>query len=331
MSINSKLLSAIFVSLLVAAPLALHAQAPTGGTPPAPAAQAGGRGDAGGGRGAAGGQPAPGGTCNSPCDPYPGMKHLLVVADVSTGYDHDGINHMMGVVEQMGRQNGYWVTFLRSDSQLITKGVPTGVTSARYAGRGPGAVNKRNLNYFDALMLLGSGDSTMSDQQKTDLLSFIKDDGKGLILGHAEGVNLVNWAPFGDLIGGYMANEYPTTGMWATVVDPKWMAAAAFGKEPFFWADQWPVLKPEFTRGSVHTIIALDSSKMTPDQLTRSGRTDGYYPIVWAKNYGKGRVFNFTGGHNDSTLDDPKTRALLTEGIKWALGLTNEDVTPDRK
>lgn len=314
-----KRLSAVFFGLLISAPLAL-AQPPAG----QPArGQAGERGGQAGGNA----QPAPGGTCNSPCDPYPGKKKLLVVADVSTGYDHDGINHMMGVVEQMGRESGIYITFLRSDSQLITKG-PITVTSARYAR---GNTNKRNLNYFDALMLLGSGDSTMSDQQKADLLSFIKDDGKGLVLGHAQGVNLVNWPEFGNLIGGYMANEYPTTGMWATVADPKWTAAAAFGKDPFFWTDQWPVLKPEFTRGSVHTIIALDPAKMTPDQLARSGRTDNYYPIVWAKNYGKGRVFNFTGGHNDSTLDDPRTRALLMEGIKWALGLTNEDVTPDKK
>jgi hypothetical protein len=259
------------------------------------------------------------------------MKKLLVVADVSTGYDHDSINHWMGVVEQMGRQSGIWVSFLRTDSQLITKGVPTGITSPRYAARGAAGANKRNLNYFDAIMMLGSGDAPLTDQQKADLLSFVKDDGKGIILGHAEGVNFLTWPAFGEMAGGVMANEFPATGMWAKVVDPSWSAAAAFGKEPFFWTDQWPVLTPAFTRGSVHTIIEMDPSKMTPDQKTRSGRTDDYYPIVWAKNYGKGRVFDFTGGHNDATLDDPKTRALLMEGIKWALGLTTEDATPDRK
>lgn len=336
MLIQTRFLAALFGAALMAIPVAAHAQAPAGngdrpvaraGAPgPAGAAgQAGGRGAAGGGRGA-----ATGGVCNSPCDPYPGMKKLLVVADVSTGYDHDSINHMMGVVEEMGRKSGIWVTWLRTDSQLITKGVPTGVTSPRYAGRGPGAVNKRTLPYFDAVMMLGSGDAPLSDQQKADLLSFVKDDGKGLILGHAQGVNFQTWPEFGDMIGGYMQSEYPASGMWAQVTDPSWKAAAAFGKEPFFWTDQWPVLQPQFTRGSVHTIIALDPSKMTPEQKQRA-RPDNYLPIVWAKNYGKGRVFNFTGGHNDATLDDPRTRALLKEGIEWALGLTNEDVTLDRK
>ena len=148
-----KVFSMIFGLALVSAPLSASAQAPGAAAPASQAgagqgegqAVPGGRGGGGAGqaagRGAGGGQPAPGGVCNAPCDPYPGMKKLLVVADVSTGYDHDSINHTMGVVEQMGRESGIWVSWLRTDSQLITKGVPTGVTSPRYASRGPAAVN----------------------------------------------------------------------------------------------------------------------------------------------------------------------------------------------
>ena len=277
-------------------------------------------------RGGSGGGGAPGGFCNAPCDPYPGQKKLLVVADVQTGYHHNSINHTMAVVEELGRKTGAYITWLRTDSQMITKGKIT-VTSARYAR---GNTNIRNIDYFDAVMFLGSGEGTLSEQQKKDLLAYVHDDGKGLILGHAEGVNFYNWPEWGTMIGGFMANEYPATGMWTKVVDPSWKAAAAFGKSSFFWKDQWPVLKPEFTRGSVHTIIALDTAKMTPEQLQRSGRTDGYYPIVWSRMYGKGKVFNMTGGHNDETLDDPKTQALLLEGIRWALGSTTENATPDK-
>jgi type 1 glutamine amidotransferase len=252
--------------------------------------------------------------CIAPCDPYPGKKKLLVVADVQTGFQHDAINHAMGVIEEMGRKTGIYAAFLRTDSQLITKGKIT-VTSKRYANR---SINVRNLNYFDGLVLLGSGEGTLSDQQKADLLSFVHDDGKGLILGHAQGVNFYNWPDFSEMIGGFMAGEYPATGMYAKVVDPSWKAAAAFGKQSFLWVDQWPILKPEFKPGSVHTIIALDPSKMTEKERAR--RSDDYFPIVWAKDYGKGRVFNFTGGHNDATLDDPRSQALLLEGIEGPSG-----------
>ena len=271
-------------------------------------------------------QSGPGGLCNAPCDPYPDLKKLLIVADVQSGYHHNSINHTMAVLEQIGRKAGVYVTFLRTDSQMITKG-PISVTSARYAR---GNTNIRNLNYFDAVMILGSGEGTMSDAQKADLLSFVRDDGKGRIVGHAQGINFYNWPEWGVMIGGVMASEYPATGMFARVKDPSWRSAAAFGRKSFMWKDQWPVLTPAFKRGDVHTIIELDAAKLTPEQLARAGRTDGYFPIVWAKSYGKGRVFNMTGGHNDATLDDPKTQALYLEGIKWALGLVDHDVTPDR-
>lgn len=267
----------------------------------------------------------PGGLCNAPCDPYAGKKKLLVIADVQTGFHHNSINHTMAVIDELGRKSGKYVAFLRSDSQMVTKS-PIAVKSVRYAR---GNINARNLNYFDAVFFLGSGEGTLSDQQKADLLSYVREDGKGLVLGHAQGVNFYNWPEWGAMIGGFMASEYPATGMMAKVDDPSWKSAAAFGKRSFFWADQWPVLKPEAKLGDVHTIISLDASRMTPEQKARA-RADGYLPIVWAKMEGKGRVFNMTGGHNEETLDDPKTRDLLLEGIEWALGLRNENVTPDK-
>jgi len=312
MSLSQMIGTALGLGAMLVASAGLQAQAPVGEVRPA----------------AAGARPpsGPGAFCNAPCDPYPGKKKLLVIADVQTGYQHAAINHTMAVIEQLGRKTGKFVTFLRTDSQIVTKS-PITVKSVRYAR---GNINARNLDYFDAVFFLGSGEGTMSDQQKADLLAFVRDDGKGIVLGHAQGVNFYNWPEWGTMIGGFMASEYPPAGMWAKVVDPSWKSAAAFGRKSFFWADQWPVLTPEFTKGGVHTIISLDPAKMTPEQMTRASRTDNYLPIVWAKSYGKGRVFNMTGGHNETTLDDPKTQALILEGIEWALGLRTEDTTPDK-
>jgi uncharacterized protein len=257
-------------------------------------------------------------------DPYAGKKKLLVIADVQSGFQHDSINHALEVIGKITRDSGIIVSFIRSDSQLVTKSKVT-ASSTRYAR---GNNNGRNLSYFDGIFFLGSGEGTMSDQQKADLLSFVHDDGKGLILGHAATIAFYNWPAWGDMIGGFMQDaEYPATGMNAVVVDSTWPGASAFGKN-FFWTDQFPQLQPQFVRGGVHTIIALDPAKMTEAQ--RSKRTDDYFPIVWAKDYGKGRIFSMTAGHNDATYDDPKTQALTLEGIKWALGITNQPAPLDK-
>ena len=92
--------------------LASSAQAPAG-----PGAQ---------GRGAGGAAPATGqgrgGGGGGQADPWPGKKKLLAIADVQSGFHHDSISHALAVVEQIGRQSGAYVTMIRTDSQLLTKG-----------------------------------------------------------------------------------------------------------------------------------------------------------------------------------------------------------------
>ena len=69
----------------------------------------------------------------------------------------------------------------RTDIQLITK------HAIRFAGNvavpdAQGNVeNYRNLNDFDAIVFYGIGELELADQQKSDLLSFIRDDGKGFV------------------------------------------------------------------------------------------------------------------------------------------------------
>ena len=146
------------------------------------------------GQGRGGGQTA---------DPWPGMKKLLAVADVQSGYHHDSISHALATVERIGRDSKTFATMIRTDSQLITHSQVKG--TGRYEGRD---VNAKTLTFYDALFMLPSGFGTMSEDQKAELLSFIRDDGKGLIVGHATGVAFTNWPEFGEMVGGYMDSEF---------------------------------------------------------------------------------------------------------------------------
>jgi type 1 glutamine amidotransferase len=51
--------------------------------------------------------------------------------------------------------------------------------------------------------------------------------------------------------------------------------------------------------------------------LAQSG--DGT-PVVWTRNYGKGRVFASQIGHEDAAWDRPDVQHLYLEGIRWAIG-----------
>lgn len=294
--------SRTFTRLAFAAALAFAAPAMAQAPPAAPAAQTG----------------APPAGRAMP-DAYAGKKKLLVVADVQSGFHHDSINHAMAVIERLGRDSGAYVAFLRTDSQLLTK-TPLMGKGARYNGR---PINAKNLNYFDAVMILASGEGTMSAQQKADLLSFVREDGKGLVGGHASTIAFYDWPEYGEMIGGFMDSEFQVAPM-ALTVDRKFPGADTF---PTTMADQYPVLKAPYAKGNFHTIVRLDASKLTPEQRAR--RPDGDLPVVWAKSYGKGRVFVSNLGHLDERWDDPAVQKLYLEGIRWALGLTNPDITPD--
>jgi type 1 glutamine amidotransferase len=274
--------------------------------PPAPPA---GRGQGGGGRGQGGGG-----------DPWPGMKRLLAVADVQSGFHHDSISHALATVEQIGRKSGVYATMIRTDSQLMTNDPIVG--RDRYEGR---SVNARVLPSYDAVFLLPSGFGTMSEKQKQDLLAYVHDQGKGLIVGHATGVAFLNWPEFGVMTGGVMASEFNANSK-VIVEDPKFPGADAFGGPTFMFNEQHPVFKEPYARDKVHVILRLDPEALDPQ--IRARREDGDFPVVWAKEYGKGRVFNIGWGHLDATWDDPRFQKMVLEGIKWAMGLTPADVTP---
>jgi type 1 glutamine amidotransferase len=297
---------AILLAASVASTVVAAAAAPS--RPPSAAA---GAPAAGGGRG--GGLP----------DPYVGKKKLLIWADVQTGFHHDNINHAMAVIERLGRESGAYVSVIRTDSQLVTK-LPIVGRGTRYNGR---SINARNLDQYDAIFFLGAGEGTLDSQQKADLLSFVKDDGKGLVVGHAAGVAFFDWPEWGNLIGGFMGSEYSVQPMPLIVEDPNFPGVQDFGKS-FTFPDQFPVMKEPYVKGKVHTIIRLDWSKLTPEQQAR--RPDGDIPVVFALPYGKGRVFNSGFGHPDETWDDPRVQKMYFEAIKWAMGVTQAPVPLDK-
>lgn len=265
-------------------------------------------------------------------DPWPGKKRLLIVADVQSGYHHDAINHEMATVERLGRESGAFVTVIRTDSQLITKQPLVG--QGKYAGSN---INARPLDFYDAVFLLPSGDGTMNEQQKKDLLAYVREDGKGLIAGHAAGVAFtrkdatLTWPEWGDLIGGLMdridghAGEFHATST-IIVEDPLFPGAMAWGSSTFTFDEQHPVLMAPYSRDKVHVILRVDPASLTEQQ--RAMRPDGDFPVVWAQQYGKGRVFNVGWGEYEVTFDSPAFQKMLLGGIQWALGIVPADVTP---
>jgi len=258
--------------------------------------------------------------------PAPARKHVLAWADVRNGYQHEAISHAMATIERLGRQSGLYDTYIRTDSQLVTKQPITFRTGTGIATGEQFLAH--NLNYFDAIFFFGVREIDLTPEQKADLLSFVKDDGKGFVAAHSGATAFFSWPEFGEMLGGRF-DEHPWGITDATVVvdDPSFPAMHGF---PAISVrnDEHYQLK-DFSRDKVRVLAHLDASKLDLRQPLVH-RTDGDFPVAWARNYGKGRVFYSTLGHVVESWDDPVLQGMYFNAMKWALGLTPGDATPRR-
>ncbi len=254
-----------------------------------------------------------------PPQPKPTRKQVLAWGDVRFGQQHDSVTRALVTIEKLGRESGLYDTYIRTDSQLITKRPILG------AGR-PFPITNKNLNYFDAIFFYGLREIDLNDQQKADLLSFVKEDGKGLVAAHTATTAFFSWPEFGEMLGGRF-DEHPWGVTDATVVieDPAFPAMRHF-KSTSVVKDEHYQTK-EFSRDTIRVVASLDPKSV---DLTKPNvhQKDGDFPVAWVRNYGKGRVFYSTLGHATESWDTPLIQTMYFEAIKWALGLTDGDATP---
>jgi type 1 glutamine amidotransferase len=240
------------------------------------------------------------------------LKHVLVIG-ATKGFEHDSISAAMAAIYNMGKESGLWDTMIRTDTELLTK---------KDLQR-----NTKNLNYFDAVVFASTtGELDLDDSQKQDLLSFVKDDGKGFVGVNAALDTNYKWPEYGEMIGGYF-DQHPWSTFNAPIIneDPDFPAVRHF---PRAFTKYDEIYQPNnWSRDKVHVLLSLDASKLNYDN-PRVHRTDHDFAVAWDKMYGKGRVFYSTLGHTEEAWDDPDIRKMYFEAIKWSLGMTEGSTTP---
>ncbi|WP_254062193.1 ThuA domain-containing protein [Acidobacterium sp. S8] len=235
------------------------------------------------------------------------VKHVLVIGETK-GFEHDSVPDAMAAIFEMGQQSGLWDTTIRTDTELLTK---------KKLDR-----NAKNLDYFDAIVFASTtGELDMDDSQKADMMSAIKEDGKGFVGIHAALDTNYKWPEYGEMIGGWF-DQHPWMTFNAPIIneDPSFPAVSHFPHE-FVKYDE--IYQPkEWSRDKVHVLLSLNPSKLNYENNPRIHREDHDFAVAWSKTYGKGRVFYSTLGHTEEAWSDPDIRKMYFEAIKWVLGMT---------
>jgi type 1 glutamine amidotransferase len=240
----------------------------------------------------------------------PRPKQVLAWADVRNGYQHESITHALATIERLGHDSGLWETTIRTDSQPITK-QPIQFKTGTGIATGEQFL-ARNLTYYDAIFFFGVREIDLDAQQRADLLSFVRDDGKGFVATHAGATAFFSWPEFGEMLGGRF-DEHPWGITDATVVVEDRISAS------FVVNDEHYQLK-DFSRQSVHVLARLDPTGLDL-KAPLVHRTDADFPVAWTKSYGKGRVFYSTLGHHRHLWDQAWLQTMYAEALKWALRL----------
>jgi len=239
-------------------------------------------------------------------------KTVLAWADTRNGIaQHDSTSHALAVIERLGYESGAYDTYIRTDSNIVAD-KPLMTTGGPASG-GPSLAN------VDAIFFLGHRDVPLDPQQRTELAAFVRDQGKGFVAAHSAITAFFSWPEFGEMLGGRF-DEHPWGIADGTVVvdDPAFPAMRHFPPRVVVH-DELYQLK-DFSRAKLHVLAHLDASKL---DLSRPlvHRTDGDFPVAWAKMYGKGRVFYSILGHDADDWDKPLLQQMYLQAIRWSLGL----------
>jgi hypothetical protein len=147
---------------------------------------------------------------------------------------------------------------------------------------------------------------TLSDTSKQNLLDFVK-GGKGFCVSHLSSASFKEWTEFQKLCGHYWvmgkSGHGPRSTFKAKIADKDHPITR--GLEDFEADDE--LYAKLLGDTPIQALVTADSdwSKQTE-------------PLAFTLEYGQGRVFHETFGHDGKAIRNPSVQKLIQRGTEWA-------------
>ena len=127
--------------------------------------------------------------------------------------------------------------------------------------------------------------------------------------------------PYIRMLGGEFVNHGKQQIATATVPDPHFPGCGALGGE-------WTVLEEWYSNkefaDDLHVLLVMQTATMEGIDYQRPP-----YPLAWARNFGKGRVWFNGMGHREDIWETPEFQGMLLGGLQWAGRAVDADITPN--
>ncbi len=85
--------------------------------------------------------------------------------------------------------------------------------------------------------------------------------------------------------------------------------------------ENWTTINEEL----YNNIKLFDTAKPLARGRQDTGSKVDDFVVTWTNQYGKGKVFSTTIGHNNATVDDPRYLDMVTRGLLWSVDKLNAD------
>jgi hypothetical protein len=260
----------------------------------------------------------------------PQEPRKVLIYSVAGGYAHDAIEYGKTVFPLLGERTGAFTAVVSDD---------------------PAMFDEDKLGEFDAVMFNNTSGNTLTGYSKGDfrrldrkqraeieekekqrrenLLNFIREGG-GFVGIHAATDTYKDWAPYTEMIGGKFAG-HPWHSHMRVVVDvihPEHPINEGLFPENKFTLteeiyahrdsqDNW--VQP----GRYQVLLQLNQ-----EETKRKKNNINFVPISWISNYGAGRVYYNSLGHNPGIFEMRPILQHILRGIQWAIGDLQADATP---
>jgi len=246
----------------------------------------------------------------------------LNVRDGKVTKGHNSIPYANYAIKMMGDKTGAYETFFSNDTMIF---------------------KPENLAQFDAICFNNTVGVLFDDPElRQSLLDYVY-SGKGFIGIHAAGATFVQWPvydqwpAFGEMLGGYENGGHPWgPHEWITlkVDEPGHPVNAAFKGKGFEISDEVFQFQEPYSRDKLRVLLTIDTDKTDMSEqryILPERRADKDLAISWLRNYGRGRVFYSTLGHNPHINWDMKILQHYLDGFQFALGDLPSPTTPSNK
>ncbi len=167
-------------------------------------------------------------------------------------------------------------------------------------------LKSQGINKYDVVLFYGSGGNFTDESQEQGLEQFVQ-AGHGLVGVHATDAfkkSDVYWKMLGGRFIGHGGGSFTIR------IEDKKHPVTATSKD-FEITD-------ETYRDRYHPDFKLHS-------LGRIDRGQEQQSMIWAQQYGKGRIFNTTLGHGKPAWTNPALQKLVVRGLYWTAGRQPKD------